>query len=84
MESAADTVKLKLPCAAGVPEISPVDEFKDKPAGRPPLSSDQVTLPEAPVAVGVYEYATLTKPSSNWLGSVIASETMLIVQASEM
>ena len=43
------TVKLKLPDPVGIPEITPVAEFKLNPPGRLPLSIAQVigVLPSA-------------------------------------
>jgi hypothetical protein len=35
-ESLASTIKAKEPLTAGTPEITPVLEFNDKPAGRAP------------------------------------------------
>ena len=36
------TVKPNVPAAVGVPEIMPVDESSDRPAGREPADTDQV------------------------------------------
>jgi hypothetical protein len=36
------TVKLEVPVAVGVPEITPVDEARVKPAGRAPELIDQL------------------------------------------
>jgi len=35
-------VKFAVPLAVGVPEITPVEEFRVNPAGRPPDVTDQV------------------------------------------
>ena len=35
-------VKLDVPAAVGVPDIVPVDELSDSPAGRVPTDIDQV------------------------------------------
>ena len=40
---AAPMVKLLLPVAAGVPAITPVEEFKANPAGSAPLATLQLT-----------------------------------------
>ena len=36
------TVKLKVPVAVGVPEISPVEGVSESPAGSEPMGIDQV------------------------------------------
>jgi hypothetical protein len=49
-ESVSWSVKLLVPMAVGVPEITPVLEFRVSPAGSEPLMMDQVnglTAPEA-------------------------------------
>ncbi len=40
-ESVTFTVKVKVPAAVGVPEITPA-LLKDRPAGKDPLASDHV------------------------------------------
>jgi hypothetical protein len=42
LESVTWTVKLLVPVAVGVPEIAPVAELRDKPAGKVPEEMDQV------------------------------------------
>jgi hypothetical protein len=52
-ESATSTVKLARPAVVGVPVITPA-ELNDNPAGRLlPLATDQVYVPEPPVADSV-------------------------------
>jgi len=51
-ELAALTEKFCVPAVVGVPDISPVDVFKLKPAGRLPLSKAQV-IGAVPVAESV-------------------------------
>jgi hypothetical protein len=41
-ESVAVTVMLDVPAVVGVPEIAPVELFKDSPAGKLPVVTDQV------------------------------------------
>jgi hypothetical protein len=57
------TVKLELPGVVGVPDSTPVEEFRLIPAGRPPLLTDHVYGPVPPVTVSVSEYAALTSPA---------------------
>jgi len=52
-ESVTVTVKVNVPAADGVPEITPVDEFKVNPAGRLPVVTDQVYGVTPPVAANV-------------------------------
>ena len=47
------TVKLNVPIAVGVPDITPVVPFKLKPVGRPPPFIDQ-DIGVVPVAVSVW------------------------------
>jgi hypothetical protein len=48
-------VKLAVPVVVGVPEITPVEEFSDRPACMEPEVIDQVYEPEPPVAWRVVE-----------------------------
>ena len=41
-ESVAVTVKFEVPAAVGIPEIAPVALFRDSPAGKLPVVTDQV------------------------------------------
>src|SRR5690242_16880505 len=50
------------PTTPGVPEIVPVDAFKLTPDGRVPVATDQVRVPEPPLAFSVVEYAVLNTP----------------------
>jgi hypothetical protein len=50
-------VKLNVPPVVGIPEITPVEEFKDKPVGREPEVIDQVYGVVPPEACKVWEYA---------------------------
>jgi hypothetical protein len=52
-ESVHCKVKLDVPTTEGVPEITPVDAFRDKPVGSVPFVMPQVVAPTAPVAVNV-------------------------------
>ena len=52
-ELVALTLKLNVPVAVGVPEITPVDVSKTKPVGNLPLEIDQV-IGVVPVAVNVW------------------------------
>jgi hypothetical protein len=54
-ESVTDTVKVKEPSVVGVPEITPVVELSDKPAGKDPPVIAHVVAPTAPFAVSVAE-----------------------------
>jgi hypothetical protein len=42
LESVTLAVKLKVPAAVGVPEMRPLEEFSERPAGRLPEEMDQV------------------------------------------
>jgi hypothetical protein len=48
-------VKLYAPLLAGVPEMTPVDAFRDNPVGNDPAFTDHVMGTE-PVAVTICEY----------------------------
>jgi hypothetical protein len=47
-----------------VPDISPVDELSERPAGREPLTIDQEYGVTPPVAPRVWLYATPIWPSA--------------------
>ena len=51
--SVTRTVKAKLPVAVGVPLITPDVVFKTRPAGRAPVTIDQVNGVVPPVVVSV-------------------------------
>ena len=51
------TVKLLVPVAVGVPEMTPVLGASDKPAGSVPAEIDQVYGAVAPLAASVAVYA---------------------------
>ena len=57
VESVTRTVKLKVPAAVGVPEITPVPALSDRPVGNEPLARDQVYggVPPEAASVAVYE-----------------------------
>jgi hypothetical protein len=59
-ESATEIVKVDVPVAVGVPEITPVAAFRVRPAGRVPAEIDHVYGIEPPVAARVWLYATPT------------------------
>ena len=50
-ESVKVTAKVLVPAAVGMPEITPVDAFKESQVGR--FTDDHVYVPEPPVAVRV-------------------------------
>jgi hypothetical protein len=56
------TVNVLVPAASGVPLMMPVEAFKVSPAGRPPLTTDQLYGALPPVATRVCAYATPTTP----------------------
>ena len=51
-------MKVKLPPAVGVPEISPVAAWSLSPAGSDPTGIDQLYGPTPPAAASVAEYGT--------------------------
>jgi len=53
--SVTSTTKFAVPAAAGVPEISPVAELRDRPAGRAPPDNAHVYGPMPPAAAKVRE-----------------------------
>ena len=57
--SVANNVEVKEPIVFGVPESTPVSEFRLKPLGNVPL----LTLNDAPLAANVHVYALLTWPA---------------------
>ena len=62
-ESVTLTVNEDVPVVVGVPEITPVDELRVKPAGSDPLAMAQVVYePVPPEAAKVSEYALPTTP----------------------
>lgn len=61
-ESVTRIVKLEVPLATGVPEITPVDAASVKPRGRAPDVSDQVYAPVPPVAARGVLYTLPTIP----------------------
>src|SRR5271165_4368389 len=63
-ESATCTVKLAVPVAVGVPEISPEVE-RVSPTGRLPETTDQVYGGTPPEAASEALYGTLTEPEVN-------------------
>ena len=54
-ESVTWTVKLELPEAVGVPEITPVSLLSDRPVGSEPLTIDQVYGGVPPLTANVVE-----------------------------
>src|SRR5580658_751355 len=66
-----------IPTPAGVPEITPVAEFKVRPCGSAPEAIDQVYGETPPVAVRVCEYGTLSWP----FGSELVEMTTAVVCA---
>jgi len=55
-------VKFEVPDAVGVPEMVPVDEPSERPAGRLPETTDHEYGVTPPVAATVWLYATPTVP----------------------
>jgi hypothetical protein len=55
LESIAWTVKLKVPEAVGVPEMTPVPLLSDRPVGSDPLVIDHVYGEVPPLAAKVVE-----------------------------
>jgi hypothetical protein len=76
--SAALTVKLAVPDAAGVPVTAPVAAASDSPAGRLPEETDQVSAPVPPVAAMVWLYAMPTV-SAGRLAVVIAGAALIAI-----
>jgi hypothetical protein len=70
-ESAAWTVKLLSPAVAGVPVITPA-LLNVSPVGRFPLETDQVYVPEPPVAARVALKVVFTVP---WVSVVVVMVT---------
>jgi hypothetical protein len=70
-ESSAWTVKLVSPAAVGVPVITPA-LLNVSPVGRVPLETDQVYVPEPPVAARVALKLVLTVP---WVSVVVVMVT---------
>ena len=68
------TVKLLVPEPAGVPEITPVEEFRVSPAGSVPLETAHVYGVTPAAAARVAEYALPAEPP----GSEVVSSWMLI------
>jgi hypothetical protein len=61
--SVAFTVKVTVPVAVGLPDMTPVVGSRDNPAGRRlPVASDQVYGVFPPAAVTVWLYAAFTMP----------------------
>jgi hypothetical protein len=52
-ESVTVTVKFDVPAVVGVPEIAPVELFKDSPAGKLPVVTDQEYGETPPAACNV-------------------------------
>jgi hypothetical protein len=52
-ESVTCTVNVEVPGVVGVPEIAPVDELSDNPAGSVPTVTLQVSVPAPPLATKV-------------------------------
>ena len=63
-------MKLLDPATLGVPEITPVDAFSDRPAGSVPVAA-YVYGPVPPVAVTVWLYAVPAVPAGNVVGSTV-------------
>jgi hypothetical protein len=57
-ESLSFTMKVKVPSAVGVPEITPVEVLRERPGGSDPPATDQMYGVSPPVAIRVAEYPT--------------------------
>ena len=69
------TVKVNVPSAVGVPEITP-EELRDKPAGKLPTVTSQVNgVP--PVATSVWVYAVPTVPLTNVVVVMVGGITLM-------
>ena len=73
------TVKVKVPIADGVPEISPVVESV-KPVGRFPLSNDQV-IGVVPVAASCALYAVPVTPPGSVVVVMVGGSSTVILNA---
>ena len=77
--SVTRTVIAALPTAVGVPEISPVEVLRDKPAGSVPLKREYVLVPVPPEEeIPVREYEELYVPDKPELGVVIANAAVIV------
>jgi hypothetical protein len=71
----AVTVNDEVPAVVADPEITPVEAFSDKPVGRLPMVTAQLTGALAPVTAKVWLYPTPTSP----LGSdVVLTATVMV------
>ena len=59
----------ELPAAVGVPLMTPVDEFRFKPAGSVPVVTAQLAT-VAPATLRVDEYGTFMKPLGRVAGAI--------------
>lgn len=76
--SVTRTLKLAVPAAVGVPEITPPAE-RVNPAGNVPSDSDQVYGDMPPLAVSVWLYAVPTVPFGRNAGEIeIEGQTIAI------
>jgi hypothetical protein len=73
------TVKLDVPVAEGVPEITPVLAFSVRPAGKLPLLMLHVYGVTPPVAVTVAEYATFTVPDGSDVVVIISVAGLIVM-----
>jgi hypothetical protein len=73
---------LKVPAAVGVPVIAPVEVFSVRPAGNVPLATENVYVPEPPLAVraGLLN-GTLTSPEVVVGQETVTAELMMKAQA---
>jgi hypothetical protein len=65
----------ELPAVVGLPLMTPVEEFRVKPAGSVPTVTAQLT-PVAPLTVSVAEYGTLTTPFGTVAGLIVRAPTV--------
>jgi len=71
-------VKLLVPVVLGVPEITPVLAFRERPAGRVPTEIVQAYWLLPPVAVSVALYATDLLPLGS-AGVVMAKDELIVI-----
>ncbi len=78
-ESVRDTVKLNVPNAEGVPEITPVPAASESPPGNAPLAMAHLYAVVPPVAVSVVEYAVPIVPAGKVVVVMASAELRLMV-----
>jgi len=74
-------VKFHPPMAVGVPDISPVEEFRESPVGRLPALIDQVIGGCPPVAASVCEYAWLRYASARLVVVIVSGLRTAVIDS---